>query len=152
VRAAHQFVTFATATPLQHAAAAALTAGPEFYAGLAASYRRKRDFLVEELRRLGFGVEPPAGTYYVCADFRPLGFDDDVAFCRHLIEKVRVAAIPPSAFYENTRYGKTYARFAFCKTEETLREAVRRLGALEGRADARSAPTAPRPRRGLEER
>ncbi len=130
VRAAHQFVTFATATPLQHAAAAALSVGPEYYRGLAASYRRRRDYLVEELAGVGFGVRPPAGTYYVCADFRPLGFDDDVAFCRHLIEDVGVAAIPPSAFYENTRHGKSYARLAFCKKEETLREAVRRLHAL----------------------
>ncbi len=130
VRAAHQFITFATATPLQHAAAAALFVGPDYYRDLAASYRRKRDYLVEELSRLGFRADPPAGTYYVCADFRPLGFDDDVAFCRHLIEEIGVAAIPPSAFYENTRYGKTYARFAFCKKDETLREAVRRLHSL----------------------
>jgi N-succinyldiaminopimelate aminotransferase len=133
VRAAHQFITFATATPLQHAAAAALSAGPDYYRDLAASYRRKRDYLVAELSRLGFRVDPPAGTYYVCADFRPFGFDDDVAFCRHLIEEVGVAAIPPSAFYENTKYGKTYARFAFCKKDETLHEAVRRLSTLSVR-------------------
>jgi N-succinyldiaminopimelate aminotransferase len=168
VRAAHQFITFATATPLQHAAAAALAIGPDYYRDLAASYRRRRDYLVTELSDLGFRVDPPAGTYYVCADFRPLGFDDDVAFCRYLIEEVGVAAIPPSAFYENTRYGKTYARFAFCKKEETLREAVRRLSALravgeglapsrprsgsrERRAAARAAPTARGGRRGLEE-
>ncbi len=169
VRAAHQFITFATATPLQHAAAAALAIGPDYYRDLAASYRRRRDYLVAELSRLGFRVDPPAGTYYVCADFRPLGFDDDVAFCRYLIEEVGVAAIPPSAFYENTRYGKTYARFAFCKREETLREAVRRLialraagegllppsrprsGSSERRAAAEAAPTAREGRRGLEE-
>jgi len=133
VRAAHQFITFATATPLQHAAAAALSVGEGYYRDLAASYRRKRDYLVAELSALGFLVRPPAGTYYACADFRPLGFDDDVAFCRHLIEEVGVAAIPPSAFYENTRYGKSYARFAFCKREETLREAVRRLQSLSRR-------------------
>ena len=136
VRAAHQFITFATATPLQHAAAAALKIEPEYYRGLATSYRRKRDYLVEELLRLGFAVQPPAGTYYVCADFRPLGFEDDVAFCRHLIEKVGVAAIPPSAFYENTHYGKSYVRFAFCKKEETLREAVKRLNTLSRRERA----------------
>ena len=168
VRAAHQFITFATATPLQHAAAAALSVGPEYYQGLVSFYRRRRDYLVGELRRLGFDVRPPAGTYYVCADFRPFGFDDDVAFCRHLIERMGVAAIPPSAFYENTRYGKTYVRFAFCKREETLREAVRRLGALravgEGlapsrvrpgshgrRAASRAAPTARGRRRGFED-
>ena len=142
VRAAHQFITFATATPLQHAAAAALAIGPDYYRDLAASYRRRRDYLVAELSGLGFRVDPPAGTYYICADFRPLGFADDVAFCRYLIEEVGVAAIPPSAFYENTRYGKTYARFAFCKKEETLREAVRRLRSLSGRerAGVRGAP------------
>jgi N-succinyldiaminopimelate aminotransferase len=136
VRAAHQFITFATATPLQHAAAAALSVGPEYYQGLASFYRRRRDYLVGELLRLGFDVRPPAGTYYVCADFRPFGFDDDVAFCRHLIERMGVAAIPPSAFYENTRYGKTYVRFAFCKREETLKEAVKRLSALSVRESA----------------
>ena len=130
VRAAHQFITFATATPLQHAAAAALSVGTEYYEGLASSYCRKRDFLVTELRNLGFLIQPPAGTYYICADFRPLGFDDDIVFCRHLIENVGVAAIPPSVFYENTRHGKTYVRFAFCKREETLKEAVRRLSAI----------------------
>jgi N-succinyldiaminopimelate aminotransferase len=133
IRAAHQFITFATATPLQHAAAAALAIGREYYDGLASFYRRKRDDLVAGLSRLGFVVQPPAGTYYVCADFRPFGFDDDVAFCRHLIENVGVAAIPPSAFYENTRYGKTWARFAFCKKEETLKEAIRRLNTLSPR-------------------
>ena len=136
VRAAHQFITFATATPLQHAAAAALATGPEYYEGLVSFYRRKRDDLVAELSRLGFVVAPPAGTYYVCADFRPFGFDDDVAFCRHLIEDIGVAAIPPSVFYENTRYGKTYIRFAFCKKEETLKEAVRRLNTLSRRERA----------------
>lgn len=130
VRAAHQFITFATATPLQHGAAVAFAAGPEYYHQLLAGYRARRDTLVRELSRIGFGVKPPAGAYFVCADFRPLGFQDDVEFCRYLIEEIGVAAIPPSVFYENARYGKSYARFAFCKKEETLREAVRRLSNL----------------------
>src|SRR5438105_1532364 len=68
VRAAHQFITFATATPLQHGAACALSAGPEYYDRLLAGYRERRDYLVGELARIGFGVRAPAGTYYVCAD------------------------------------------------------------------------------------
>src|SRR5512132_1200657 len=88
VRAAHQFITFATATPLQHAAACALSAGTDYYEGLRDGYRERRDYLVGELARIGFGVRPPAGTYYACADFGRFGFDDDVAFCRHLIEEV----------------------------------------------------------------
>jgi N-succinyldiaminopimelate aminotransferase len=130
VRAAHQFITFATATPLQHGAAVALSVGPDYYQVLNEQYRGKRDYLVRELRRIGFAVRSPAGTYYVCADFRPLGFDDDVAFCRHLIEKIGVAAIPPSAFYEHAERGKSYVRFAFCKKEETLETAVARLRKL----------------------
>jgi N-succinyldiaminopimelate aminotransferase len=132
VRAAHQFVTFATATPLQHGAAAALSAGREYYDRLLADYRARRDYLARELGRLGFGVRPPAGTYFLCADFRAFGFEDDVAFCRYLVEKVGVAAIPPSAFYDHKEHARGYVRFAFCKREETLREAVARLERLGG--------------------
>ena len=130
VRAAHQFVTFATATPLQHGAATALAAGPEYYAALLAEYGDRRDYLSRELSRLGFVLRPPQGTYFVCADFRGFGFDDDRAFVRHLIEKIGVAAIPPSVFYDHPEHGRHYARFAFCKKRETLEAAVARLEAL----------------------
>src|SRR5215471_14585137 len=127
VRAAHQFITFATATPLQHGAAMALSVGTDYYRLLNDSYRRRRDYLVGELARVGFGVAAPAGTYYVLADIRPLGYDDDVAFCRHLIEEIGVAAIPPSAFYARPELGKSHVRFAFCKRDETLATAMARL-------------------------
>jgi len=130
VRAAHQFVTFATATPLQHGAARALTEGAPYFRMLRDSYKRKRDYLVRSLARIGFAVRPPAGAYFVCADFRPLGFVDDVAFCRTLVEKHGVAAIPPSVFYDHKKEGKSYARFAFCKKDETLETAVARLERL----------------------
>jgi len=130
VRAAHQFITFATATPLQHAAACALSAGPDYYTDLLAAYRGRRDYLVGELARIGFAVRPPAGTYYACADFGRFGFEDDVAFCRHLIEEVGVAAIPPSAFYDRPEKGRGYVRFAFCKKMATLKAAVERLEKL----------------------
>jgi N-succinyldiaminopimelate aminotransferase len=130
VRAAHQFITFSTATPLQHGAAAALAAGPEYYEALRAGYRARRDFLAEALSRIGFAVRPPAGTYFLCADFTRFGFSDDVAFCRHLLDAAGVAAIPPSFFYDSRERARGYVRFAFCKREETLREAVARLERL----------------------
>ena len=108
VRAAHQFLTYATSTPRQHGAAAALRAPKSCY-------------------DLGFGVRAPAGTYFVLADHTPFGFSDDVAFCRHLIEHVGVAAIPPSAFYHDPADGRTLVRFAFCKDEATLEEAIDRM-------------------------
>lgn len=132
VRAAHQFITFATATPLQQGAAVALAeAGEGYYRELRDGYRDRRDFLVRELARIGFVVREPAGAYFVCADFRPFGFDDDKAFVRHLIEKVGVAAIPPSVFYDRPELGNWYVRFAFCKRMETLEAAVKRLERLE---------------------
>lgn len=133
VRAAHQFLTFATATPLQHGAIAALRAPASYYHELSASYGAKRTLLVEGLRRVGFEVYPldgPQGSYFIVADHTPFGFADDVAFTKHLIEEIGVACIPNSAFYHDPADGKALVRFAFCKTEPTLREALERLGKL----------------------
>jgi L-glutamine---4-(methylsulfanyl)-2-oxobutanoate aminotransferase len=127
IRAAHQFLTFATATPLQHGAIAALRAPDVYYTTFLADYRAKRDMLVDGLARMGFVVYPPDGTYFVIVDHTPFGFDSDVAFCRHLIEHVGVAAIPTSVFYHNPQDGRRLVRFAFCKTEQTLREGLHRL-------------------------
>ncbi len=134
VATAHQFVTFAVATPFQHAMAAALRSPPEYFTTLADEYRGRRDFLTEALQRVGLAVEPSQGTYFVMADVRPLGFEDDVSFCRHLIEEIGVAALPPTSFYENKDAGRFLVRFAFCKTMDTLRAGVERLEALRGRA------------------
>ena len=130
VRAAHQFLTFATATPLQHAAAAALAAPRGYFDDLAASYRVKRDLLAEGLDGIGLKVFLPEGTYFVMADHSGFGLGDDVAFVNHLIESVGVAAIPPSAFYHDKTEAKNLVRFAFCKDEATLREAIGRLRRL----------------------
>ena len=130
VRAAHQFITFATATPLQHGAVAALEAPDSYYVEFVDGYRRRRDVLVEGLERIGFDVYVPNGTYFVLADHTRFGFADDVAFCQHLIKEVGVAAIPPSAFYHDPADGKKLVRFAFCKDEQTLRDAIGRLEAL----------------------
>jgi L-glutamine---4-(methylsulfanyl)-2-oxobutanoate aminotransferase len=129
VRASHQFLTFATATPLQHGAIAALRAPEIYYRELLGAYRAKRDVLVDGLARIGFNVYPPDGTYFVLVDHTPFGFENDVAFCKHLIEHVGVAAIPTSAFYHDPRDGRSLVRFAFCKTEETLREGLSRMTA-----------------------
>lgn len=130
VRAAHQFLTFATSTPMQHAAAAALTRGDEYVASLVAQYRESRDYLGKALAELGFVVHPSDGTYFIMADHSHLGFRDDVEFCMHLTKEVGVAAIPPSAFYSRPELGRTLARFAYCKKRETLERAVERLGRL----------------------
>ena len=131
VRAAHQFLTFATATPLQHGAIAALRAPDSYYREFVSQYRAKRDLLISGLAEIGFGVFPPGGTYFVLVDHTPFGFENDVAFGRHLIEAIGVAAIPTSVFYHDARDGRSLVRFAFCKTEETLRDGLSRMQALK---------------------
>jgi aspartate/methionine/tyrosine aminotransferase len=127
VRAAHQFLTFATATPLQHGAIAALRAPESYYRDFVSDYRRKREVLVTGLREVGFTLYPPDGTYFVLVDHTPFGFDSDVVFCKHLIEHVGVAAIPCSAFFHEPKDGARLVRFAFCKTEETMTAALDRM-------------------------
>lgn len=129
LRQAHSFLTFSVATPLQWGAVAALEAPEEYYEQLRADYTRRKDILVAGLREVGFTVYEPQGSYFVMADHTAFGFEDDVAFCRHLIQHVGVAAIPPSTFYVDPVEGRRLVRFAFCKDDDTLREAVRRMKA-----------------------
>jgi len=131
LRMVHQFVTFCVATPFQHAMAAALGTSDAYYEHLRADYRSRRDRLCEGLREAGFGVRKPEGTYFALADIRPLGWDDDVAFCRALPATVGVAAIPVSAFYDGPGAPRHLVRFAFCKQDATLEEGLRRLRRLK---------------------
>ncbi len=132
IRMAHQFVTFCTPMPFQHAMAAAIAGADAYYGALLDGYDRRRRLFLSALESAGFRVVPPEGTYYVMADIRPLGLDDDVTFCRRLPERVGVAAIPVSAFYRDRRMGRHLVRFAFCKRTEVLEQAGERLQAVKG--------------------
>ncbi len=130
LRAAHQFITFCNGTPLQYAVAEALASDDAYFEDFTRAYRARRERLCSGLEEVGFGVRRPAGTYFVLADIRPLGWDDDLEFCRRLPEAVGVAAIPPTSFYLHREEGRHLVRFAFCKTDAVLDEAVRRLRKL----------------------
>jgi aspartate/methionine/tyrosine aminotransferase len=134
IRKVHDFLTVGAAAPLQEAGAMALELPPSYYAALAEGYARRRDRLVPLLERAGFRVYRPAGAYYVMTEIDGLGWDDDVAFARHLIEEIGVAVVPGSSFYNDPADGRRQVRFAFCKKDETLDEAGRRLERLERRA------------------
>jgi N-succinyldiaminopimelate aminotransferase len=127
LRAAHQFVTFCTPAPFQLAAAAGLEADDAFFARFVADYRARRDRLCAGLAAAGYGVIVPQGTYFAVADIRPLGWDDDLAYCRALPETKGVAAIPVSAFCEEPARVRHLVRFAFCKSDATLDAALARL-------------------------
>jgi N-succinyldiaminopimelate aminotransferase len=128
VRGVKQFLTFAGGTPLQHAAAVALGRAAQEPAELAAALEGKRDLLASGLSEAGFDVLHTAGTYFLTADARPLGFDDAVALCERLPLEAGVVAIPLSAFtadpVDRTR---SLVRFAFCKRHEVLVDAVGRM-------------------------
>lgn len=130
LRSAHQFLTFTTPTPVQHGAIAALRSPDTFYTALRQSYQAKRDLLAAGLTNLGFDVQLPEGTYFLMAGFEAFGFDDDRVFARYLVEQAGVATIPPSVFYHHPEDGKRLIRFAFCKDETMLKQAVERLGTL----------------------
>jgi N-succinyldiaminopimelate aminotransferase len=144
VAKAHQNLTFTTPPNLQRGVAVGLAKPDAYFAGLSADLQAKRDLLARGLAELGFGVLPTQGSYFITADFAPLGFaGDDVAFCAHITESAKVTAIPVSAFYDGAQDGRAapshYARFAFCKNESVLQEALRRLGAWKAARDARAA-------------
>ena len=133
---AHQYLTFTTPPNLQSAVAYGLGKDDAYFAGLRADMQARRDHLAAGLAQVGFDVIPCQGTYFITADFRPLGFNGtDVAFCRHLTTEAGVAAVPVSAFYQSTGIDH-FARFAFCKAEASIDEAIRRLRAHFGRAGA----------------
>ena len=125
---AHQYVTFAVPTPLQHAVAAALQLPDAYFVELQADYARRRGKLLASLEASGLVPWAPEGAYFACVDVAGRGFGDDDAFCRHLTTRVGVAAIPLSAFYVDRSRAPCVARFAFCKSDATLDEAARRLG------------------------
>jgi aspartate/methionine/tyrosine aminotransferase len=133
IRKVHDFLTVGAAAPLQEAGAVALALPASYYADLAAGYARRRDRLIGILERTGFRVHRPAGAYYVMTEIDGLGWDDDVAFVRHLVKEVGVAAVPGSSFYRDPADGSHQVRFAFCKRDETLDEAERRFSRLRPR-------------------
>jgi N-succinyldiaminopimelate aminotransferase len=128
---AHQYVTFAAASPFQEAIAAALRLPDAYFRSFEEHYRAKRDFLVKALEQAGFEPFTPEGTYFVIAGAGRHAKADDFETCRWLTRDVGVAAIPPSAFYcaEHKSEAKALVRFAFCKTDPVLQEGVKRLTA-----------------------
>ena len=130
IRKVHDFLTVGAAAPLQEAGAAALGLPPSYYEDLREGYQERRDLLVGGLTEVGFRCFPPAGAYYVMTDISEFGFPDDVAFARHLVETVGVAAVPGSSFHVDRGAGRQRLRFTFCKTRETLLEAIERLRLL----------------------
>ncbi len=128
IRKVHDFLTVGAPAPLQEGVAVAIeTLGDDYYEALARDYRRRRDILCAGLVQAGFKCRPPAGAYYVMADFSALSDLRDNAFAEWLTAEHGIAPVPGSSFYSKPELGGTQVRFAFCKTEDMLQQAVERL-------------------------
>jgi aminotransferase len=130
IRKVHDFLTVGAAHPLQVAIATALELPPSFYVDLLGDYSERRDAIVTGLQECGFEVSAPDGAYYVMAGIEEFGFDDDVKFARHLIEKAAVATVPASSFYHDPTAGRGQVRFSFPKKIETIERGLQALRAL----------------------
>ncbi|GBG40292.1 pyridoxal phosphate-dependent aminotransferase [Mycobacterium montefiorense] len=135
VRAAKQYLSYVGGAPFQPAVALALDTEDAWVAELRCSLQSRRDRLAAGLADIGFAVHDSCGTYFLCADPRPLGYDDSTTFCAALPEKVGVAAIPMTAFCDpaapHSELWNHLVRFTFCKRDDTLDEAIKRLSALK---------------------
>jgi N-succinyldiaminopimelate aminotransferase len=127
VNTAKQFLSFTSGAPFQPAIAHALGFGDDYYESLRTSLQDKRDRLCAGLADVGLEVYRPEGTYFVTTDIRSLGFDDGVEFCRSLPERCGVVAVPHEVFYDHAEMGRPLVRWAFCKRDNVLDEAVTRL-------------------------
>ena len=131
IRKVHDFLTVGAPAPLQHAAAIGYAFEDAYYKTLASNYLARREFLAGPLRDAGFRFAEPDGAYYFFAEFSALSRDDDVTFAKWMTKEIGIATVPGSSFYRpNAAEGKRYVRFAFCKKQSTLEQAVERLAKL----------------------
>ncbi len=138
VNQAHQFITYAVASPLQAAAAKALNLPFSFFENLQRSYQARRDRILDVFAAIGCKAFKPQGSFFVMIDWRgiaPAELENDFQFARWLTREVGVACIPASPFYQEAdkHLGKHFARFAVCKRDETLTAAAERLFRLAKR-------------------
>ncbi|MFM1724204.1 pyridoxal phosphate-dependent aminotransferase [Rhodococcus sp. PAM 2766] len=130
VRSAKQFMSFVAGGPFQPAVAHALEHEQRWVQQMRNELQGKRDLLASALRGAGFGVYSGGGTYFLLADISALGTRDGIEFCRRLPREVGVAGVPVSVFTDHPQQWNHLVRFAFCKRDEVLAEAVSRLGRL----------------------
>jgi methionine transaminase len=129
-RKVHQYNTFCTFAPAQHAFAAMIEQEPEHYEQLGAFYQDKRDHFRAQLLATKLKPLPVPGGYFQLVDYSAVSDLEDLGFCRWLTTEKGVAAIPLSPFYEAPPPGQRLARLCFAKNQTTLDAAIERLRKL----------------------
>src|SRR5882762_2076014 len=126
VTKAHQFLTFTTSPALQLGVAHGLSHEMDYPVAQAKQLETSRDVLAAGLTKLGFEVQPCEGTYFLTAGITKLTNEKDFGFCERLIREAGVAPIPLSAFFKMGT-PDTFVRFAFCKQQALIEQALGRL-------------------------
>jgi len=126
IKKVHDFLTVGAAAPLQEAVIPGLKFGSDYYADLQAKYTHKRELFLNGLDSVGIAHTVPEGAYYILMDISQFGYESDLEFCEVLAEKVGVGAVPGSSFFKEPV--NHLIRFHFAKKDETLNEALNRLG------------------------
>src|SRR5271163_1097076 len=145
IRKVHDFLTVGAAAPLQQAGAIALKSPQSYYDKLATDYTVRRERLLKILTAAGFTVYKPLGAYYIMTDISRFDFPSEqypagsreVSFAKFLVEKVGVAVVPGSSFYNDAQDGASQVRFTFCKKESTLAAGEERLSHLQEHLESR---------------
>ena len=132
MRSVKQFLTYISGAPFQPAIALGLRLPDSYFAGLGDCLAPSATGCATGSRRSGFEVHLPAGTYFATTDVRPLGYDDGMTFCRELPTRAGVVAIPHAVFWDDQVVAGPPVRWAFCKQDAVLDEALERLGKAFG--------------------
>ncbi len=130
VRAVKQFLTYTSPAPFQLGIAHGLGFAPDAMGHVAAGLSAQRDLLCDGLVALGYDVYRPAATYFATTDIASVAPGmSALDFCLALPERCGVVAVPSSAFYgpADPAGGRTLVRWAFCKRDRVLRDALARL-------------------------
>ena len=135
IKKVHDFLTVGAAAPLQEAIIPGLNFGQDYYDDLQAKYTHKRDLFLRGLRDVGLAHTVPGGAYYILMDISEFGYESDLEFCEVLAERVGVGAVPGSSFFKEPV--NHLIRFHFAKKDETLNEALNRLGDIRKKIKAR---------------
>lgn len=123
----HDLLYICPPTPLQHAMISALAIEQKFYADMREEFLKKRDYMVNALRDIGFVLQEPQGAYYLMVDFSKFGYADDAIAAQSLLEHARVATVPGRAFYQNPVHGKHLLRICYALDENKLYSAIDNL-------------------------
>ena len=135
IKKVHDFTTIGAPAPLQEAVCRAFTLGQDYYDDMLATYSRKREIFCGGLAQLGLKHTVPQGSYFVMVDISDFLAKEkfagwtDLQFCEWMVKEVGVAAVPGSSFFAEPV--NHLIRLHFARSEESLREAVRRLGLLK---------------------